>query len=102
MDSFGAFDPLTLCGECLATALGYAPSMICSIAVACSLATAKPVAVMVHGAGGGGWEYKFWKPVFEAAGYRVVAPDLIPLKGGHVKTTVDDYLKKSQGGRAPQ
>ena len=68
--------------------------MICSIAVACTLATAKPVAVMVHGAGGGGWEYKFWKPVFEAAGYRVVAPDLIPVKGGYAKTTFDDYVKQ--------
>lgn len=58
------------------------------------MAVAKPVAVMIHGAGGGGWEYKYWKPVFEKAGYRVVVPDLIPVKGGYAKTTFDDYVKQ--------
>ena len=32
----------------------------------------KPLAVMVHGAGGGGWEYFLWEPVFERAGYEVI------------------------------
>jgi pimeloyl-ACP methyl ester carboxylesterase len=47
--------------------------------------------VMVHGAGGGGWEYDFWKPVFAGAGWKVVARDLVPAKGGLAATTFDDY-----------
>ena len=50
--------------------------------------------IMVHGAGGGGWEYRFWAPVFRKAGYRVVARDLVPARGGLAKTTVDDYLRQ--------
>jgi pimeloyl-ACP methyl ester carboxylesterase len=49
---------------------------------------------MIHGAGGGGWEYRYWKPVFEEAGYRVEAPDLVPAKGGLAKTTLDDYVRQ--------
>jgi pimeloyl-ACP methyl ester carboxylesterase len=66
--------------------------MLGAMAFLCSAIPAKPVAVMIHGAGGGGWEYKFWKPVFEKAGYRVVAPDLLPVKGGYEKTTFQDYV----------
>lgn len=66
--------------------------MLGSLALLCAALSAKPVAVMVHGAGGGGWEYKFWKPVFEKAGYRVVAPDLKPVDGGYEKTTFADYV----------
>lgn len=54
----------------------------------------KPVAVMIHGAGGGGWEYKFRKPVFEKAGYRVVAPDLLPNPEGLESTRFDDYVRQ--------
>ncbi|GAB4453089.1 MAG: hypothetical protein OHK0029_05180 [Armatimonadaceae bacterium] len=49
------------------------------------------VAVMVHGAGGGGWEYDLWKPVWEKAGWKVIAPDLQPAKGGLSETTFTDY-----------
>jgi len=52
------------------------------------------VAVMVHGAGGGGWEYHLWKPVFEKAGWKVVAPDLEPAEGGLAKTMLADYLEQ--------
>lgn len=48
--------------------------------------------IMIHGAGGGGWEYRFWAPIFQKAGYRVIARDLVPARGGLGKTTVDDYL----------
>lgn len=51
----------------------------------------KGTVVMVHGAGGGGWEYRHWKPVFERAGWKVVARDLVPAKAGLAKTTFDDY-----------
>src|SRR5262245_19744566 len=63
----------------------------------------KPVAVMIHGAGGGGWEYRFWRPVFEKAGYRVIAPDLMPAKGGLAKTIFQDYVDQvvKAGGNHP-
>jgi alpha-beta hydrolase superfamily lysophospholipase len=54
------------------------------------------VAVMVHGAGGGGWEYHLWQPVFEKAGWVVVAPDLMPADGGLEKTRFADYLSQVQ------
>jgi len=47
---------------------------------------------MVHGAGGGGWEYVVWKREFEAAGYPVVARDLVPTRGGLARTTFEDYV----------
>jgi len=50
--------------------------------------------IMVHGAGGGGWEYRFWAPVFQKAGWNVVARDLVPAPGGLARTTVDDYLRQ--------
>lgn len=53
---------------------------------------AKPTVVMVHGAGGGGWEYVVWKRAFEAAGYPVVARDLVPARGGLARTTFEDYV----------
>ncbi len=52
----------------------------------------KPLAVMVHGAGGGGWEYDFWKPVFEKAGWEVKAHDLLPVEEGLAETTFSDYV----------
>lgn len=52
---------------------------------------AHPV-LMVHGAGGGGWEYDFWKPVFEKEGFTVIAKDLLPHQDDYAKTTVDHYL----------
>lgn len=47
---------------------------------------------MVHGAGGGGWEYFLWQPVFERAGWKVVAPDLVPVEAGLASTKFADYL----------
>lgn len=49
-------------------------------------------AVMVHGAGGGGWEYDFWSKEFRAKGWKVVAPDLVPVNGGLAQTAFKDYL----------
>ena len=48
--------------------------------------------VLIHGAGGGAWEYDAWKPVLTAAGFRVVARDLMPASGGLARTTFEDYL----------
>lgn len=52
----------------------------------------KPVAVLIHGAGGGGWEYRSWEPVLRKLGYQVIAKDLMPAKGGLAKTTLSDYV----------
>jgi pimeloyl-ACP methyl ester carboxylesterase len=49
---------------------------------------------MVHGAGGGGWEYRLWAPIFHKAGWNVVSKDLVPAKGGLAKTRVEDYLRQ--------
>ena len=54
--------------------------------------TPRGTVVMIHGAGGGGWEYEKWKPVFEKAGFLVIAPDLVPTKGGLAKTRFEHYL----------
>lgn len=56
-----------------------------------------PVAVLVHGAGGGGWEYRTWEPVLRRLGYVVVAKDLKPAQGGLAKTTFSDYVLQVQG-----
>lgn len=49
-------------------------------------------ALLVHGAGGGGWEWNRWRGVFAARGIAVHAPDLQPSPRGLVATTFDDYL----------
>ena len=48
--------------------------------------------IFIHGAGGGGWEYELWRPHFAAAGYRIIAPDLLPAAGSIAETQLDDYL----------
>ena len=48
-------------------------------------------ALMIHGAGGGGWEWEVWRRVFAAAGWRVSAPDLQPVADGLEATTLADY-----------
>ena len=46
---------------------------------------------MVHGAGGGAWEWLIWQRVFSAAGVKVDAFDLVP-NGALEKTHYTDYL----------
>ncbi len=48
-------------------------------------------ALLLHGAGGGGWEWAVWSRVFEAAGLTVSAPDLLPTDAGLAETGLDDY-----------
>ncbi len=50
--------------------------------------------LMIHGAGGGGWEYDFWKPIWEEAGFKVAAPDLMPVEAGLAETKFEDYVKQ--------
>lgn len=51
-------------------------------------------ALMIHGAGGGGWEWDVWRRVFAAAGWRVSTPDLQPVAAGLEATTLDDYERQ--------
>lgn len=60
---------------------------------------------MLHGAGGGAWEWAVWRRVFEAAGHRVEVPDLVPAQDGLAGTGLQHYLDQSvqcaQGCNAP-
>ena len=49
-------------------------------------------ALLIHGAGGGGWEWNAWRGVFEAAGIAVSAPDLQPAASGIAETRLADYI----------
>ena len=77
---------------------------LASVSLFCAMAKPGTV-VMIHGAGGGGWEYDFWRPVFQRAGWKVVAPDLVPVKGGYAKTSFGDYeaqvVKWGRGSKRP-
>lgn len=50
--------------------------------------------VCIHGAGGGGWEYAKWQPVFEKAGYHFIAHDLQPSLAGLAATTFEGYVEQ--------
>jgi hypothetical protein len=47
--------------------------------------------LMVHGAGGGGWEWNAWSRVFAAAGWQASAPDLAPAAAGLAATDFEHY-----------
>lgn len=51
-------------------------------------------ALLVHGGGGGGWEWNVWKGVFEAARIRVDAPDLVASTQGLAGTSFHDYARQ--------
>ncbi len=71
--------------------------MISTLALASVLTAPAGTAVMIHGAGGGGWEYDFWRPVFARNGWNVEARDLVPENGDLAQTTFDDYVKQVGG-----
>lgn len=48
-------------------------------------------AVMVHGAGGGGWEWRLWAATFATGRIHVRVPDLLPAAPGISATRFDDY-----------
>lgn len=60
--------------------------------ILCAVNANPGTAIMVHGAGGGGWEYDFWAKEFRAKGWKVVARDLKPSPKGLAKTAFKDYL----------
>lgn len=47
--------------------------------------------VLVHGAGGGAWQWRCWRPVFEARGWSVEAIELRPAPDGLAATRLADY-----------
>ncbi len=53
-------------------------------------------ALLLHGAGGGGWEWNLWRGVLAASGIEVAAPDLQPAAGGLEITTFDDYVAQAR------
>ncbi|UHQ22281.1 alpha/beta hydrolase [Lysobacter sp. 5GHs7-4] len=59
-------------------------------------ARAAPVrhALLVHGAGGGGWEWNLWCAALSARGFHAHAPDLQPTAAGLAATGFDDYLQQ--------
>jgi pimeloyl-ACP methyl ester carboxylesterase len=48
-------------------------------------------AVLVHGAGGGGWEWGIWRRVLGAHGVECACIDLVPTDAGLAATCFDDY-----------
>lgn len=51
-------------------------------------------ALLVHGAGGGGWEWNVWRQVWRAHGVAAHAPDLRPSTRGLADTTLHDYTEQ--------
>jgi pimeloyl-ACP methyl ester carboxylesterase len=52
--------------------------------------------LLLHGAGGGGWEWVIWERVLRARGVAVAAPDLRPAAGGLSATVLDDYCRQAE------
>lgn len=49
-------------------------------------------ALLVHGAGGGAWEWNLWRGVWQAQGIETDALDLQPVPAGLAATVLRDYL----------
>lgn len=52
--------------------------------------------LLLHGAGGGGWEWVIWDRVLRARGIAAVAPDLMPVAQGLAATTLADYREQAE------
>lgn len=51
--------------------------------------------LLLHGAGGGGWEWVVWQRVLRARGLAVAAPNLAPAPGGLAATVLEDYTQQA-------
>lgn len=51
-------------------------------------------ALLIHGAGAGGWEWNLWQGVLRARGMTTTAPDLRPAPQGLAATTLDHYRRQ--------
>ncbi len=47
--------------------------------------------MMIHGAGGGAWEWNVWRGVFEAEGFACEVLDLAAAEGGIGATRFENY-----------
>lgn len=56
-------------------------------------------ALLLHGAGGGAWEWALWRGVFAAQGWRVQAPEFQPAGDGLQRTGLADYLDQARAAR---
>ena len=61
-----------------------------------------PKALLIHGAGGGSWEWNVWRRVFGAAGWEVDALELRVAPGGLASTGLQDYLDGLRAGWPPR
>jgi pimeloyl-ACP methyl ester carboxylesterase len=59
-------------------------------------------ALLLPGAGGGGWEWNIWRGVLEAGGMHVATPDLLPVRAGIAATQLDDYIELASEALAHQ
>ena len=53
-------------------------------------------ALLLHGAGGGGWEWSLWRGALAASGIDAVAPDLLPTPAGLAETRYEHYLQQAK------
>lgn len=54
-------------------------------------------AVLVHGAGGGAWEWNLWRAVLASRGITVSVLELLPGAGGLAATGFDEYEAQVRG-----
>lgn len=52
-------------------------------------------ALLLHGAGGGGWEWTLWRDVLQTYAIAVDAPDLQPAAAGLADTRLHDYVDQA-------
>jgi pimeloyl-ACP methyl ester carboxylesterase len=52
--------------------------------------------LMLHGAGGGAWEWNVWRRVFAAAGHATRRPEFQPAAAGLGATRFEDYLDQAE------
>ncbi|GAB3349947.1 alpha/beta fold hydrolase [Lysobacter tyrosinilyticus] len=53
-------------------------------------------ALLLHGAGGGAWEWNLWRAVLAASGVEPVALDLQPTAAGLVETRYQHYFEQAK------
>ncbi|MGH8083574.1 MAG: alpha/beta hydrolase [Lysobacter sp.] len=57
-------------------------------------------ALLIHGAGAGGWEWNLWREVLHARGVTTDTPDLQAAATGLAHTTLDDYREQMRAALA--
>lgn len=57
--------------------------------------TMQPI-LFIHGAGGGGWEWEYWKTYFESFGYTCYTPTLTGNKKNLADVSIFDYVNQLQ------